>query len=331
MKKYIYVLVSLLFFNLQAFATDYSDAGNWVINQNNKQNTEFDVFYIYPTISKSDTELLFDWSKSKNNVFAHDFSNAQTCDFNSKKVRIFAPFVRQAELDTALADIDKMKTMKGDYHVSMASYGIDDTKEALKYYLKHYNNGRPYILFGHSQGAVDLLFAMKEIHLDNNFMAAYIIGHPNATKEELTFDGISPASGKDDLRVIITWNTQRKGAENKYFSTKNAYVINPLNWRTDEKSACRLRNLTSSFFDLEAKSKDKQIIRAHFITGAKIDKENGVLLVNLPKREEFDKYSKFAGEGVYHSFDVWAFSGAIAKNAEQRYKAYKKLYLKNNL
>lgn len=331
MKRFIYTLVCLLILNLQVFAVDYSDSKNWVINENDKQNTDFDVFYIYPTISRSDTELLFDWSNPKNSKFAYKFSKAQTSEFNQKKVRVFAPFIRQAELDTALADISKIKTMKGDYHVSMASYGIDDTKDALKYYLEHYNNGRPYILLGHSQGAVDLLFAMKDNQIDNNFLVAYLIGHPFATEDELTFDDIKPATGKDDLKVIVTWNSQRKGAENKYFSTENACVINPLNWRTDEKPACRLKNVTSSFFDLESESDTKYIIKAHFITGAKVDKKNGVLLVNLPNREEFNRYAQFAGEGVYHSFDVWTFSRAIAKNAELRYKKYKKLYLKNNL
>ena len=323
MKEIIYILIVAVVFNLQAFAVDYSKADNWVINQSNKKDTEFDVFYIYPTISRSKTELLFDWSKPHNRAFAYRFADAQTKEFDSKKVRIFAPFVRQLELDTALSEIERLKTIKDDYHLSMGAYGIEDTKNALKYYLKYYNNGKPYVLLGHSQGAVDLLYAMKEISLGKNFLVAYLIGHPYATEEELTFNGITPAKGRDDIGVIVSWNTQRKGAENKYFSTKNACVINPLNWRTDEKSACRFRNLTSTFLNLAAGQNDKQIIKAHFLTGAKVDKENGVLLVNLPNREEFSKYSQFAGEGVYHSFDVWTFSQAIAKNAEQRYNAYK--------
>lgn len=330
MKKLILlILITIFCNNLCAFAIDYSNDANWVLKENFKNtNKQFDVFYVYPTIFEGKPNELFDWSKPEYNEKAKSFTIAQTSGFADKNIRIFAPFVRQLELRSALNEIEKLSIPNFDYSKSAGKYGINDTKEALKYYLKNYNNGRPYILLGHSQGAIDLLVAMKEIPLGKNFLAAYLIGCPNPTKELLSVKGVNLAKGKSDLGVIIVWNTQGAGVENKYFSAKNGYVINPLNWRCDEKPASRFKNSVSRFWDENSKSKTKPYKKGYFITGAKIDNDNGVLLVNLKHNSKFDVYGQIGGKGVFHVVDIWLFSDELVKNAKHRYNVYKKL---NNL
>ena len=45
---------------------DYSDKSNWVIlNENTHESTEFDVFYIYPTLISDEKTALTDWSKNE--------------------------------------------------------------------------------------------------------------------------------------------------------------------------------------------------------------------------------------------------------------------------
>lgn len=317
-----FTLIILLLFTLctQVFAIDYSKSENWAINSNNKLNTEYDVFYIYPTLFKTDKKSLFDWNNPEYNQKAKKFSELQTSIFDSKKVRVFAPFVRQADLTSALDIIVELKKENFDYRLTYGKYGVDDTIDALKYYLENYNNGRPYILLGHSQGAVDLLYALKEVDVKDNFLAAYLIGCPNSTNEVLTFKNIKPATSKKDLGVIVVWNTQSANANNKFFATKNGYAINPLNWKTTDKKVCKFLNTTSEIYNIST----GKLQTKHFVTGAKIDKQNGVLLVDLKPNSTYDNFG-LMGKGVFHTSDVWLFSNAIRKNANTRYKEYKNL------
>ncbi|MCQ2753902.1 MAG: DUF3089 domain-containing protein [bacterium] len=320
MKRVIVCLIFFLLFIQICYATDYSNPINWVINSNTKENTEYDIFYIYPTIFATEKTALFDWSDEQNSKKAKKYANAQTSIFNQKETRVFAPFVRQLDFVSILSYIDELKSSSNiDYHKTNAKYGIQDTIDALNYYLEHYNQGRPFILLGHSQGAIDLLFAMKEVDLGKNFLAAYLIGCPNTSKEFLRAKDTKLAQRKNDLGVIITWNSQKENTTNNYFSTPNGYVINPLNWRTDEKPASRFRNSKSEFYNY---IDNTFTIKTHF-TGAKVDKKNGVLLVDMPTKSRYDTEGLF-GEGIYHTSDVWAFSNAISKNAEVRFRAYKK-------
>ncbi|MCQ2957636.1 MAG: DUF3089 domain-containing protein [Candidatus Gastranaerophilales bacterium] len=320
--KIFFIIIFLsLIFNFKVFAVDYSKQENWAINSYLQTNADYDVFYIYPTLFKSDKPATFDWSVEKDREKTKNFSNGQTNIFNRKKVRIFAPFVRQADIVSIIGEINSDFATDFDYNKGLTKYGIQDTADALTYYLKHYNNGKPYILFGDSQGSIDLLNAMKKVDLGENFLAAYLIGLPNAKYEKLTFKNIKPAQSRNDLGVIITFNTQNKNVENRHFLTPNAYVINPLNWRTDEKYASRFLNTTSKFYDY----KTKKFSRKHFLTGAKVDKKNGILLVNLPENSIYDAHA-IMGKGVFHATEVYLFSNAITKNAADRLKAYKELH-----
>ena len=58
-----------------------------------------------------------------------------------------------------------------------------DVLAAFDYYIKHYNNGRPFILAAHSQGSnilINLLAGYMKDHPDvySRMIAAYVIGYP---------------------------------------------------------------------------------------------------------------------------------------------------------
>ena len=57
-----------------------------------------------------------------------------------------------------------------------------DAKAAFEYYLKHYNNDKPFILAGHSQGANVLKYLLSEYmakhpEVYNRMIAAYAPGY----------------------------------------------------------------------------------------------------------------------------------------------------------
>jgi len=104
----------------------------------------------------------------------------------------------------------------------------EDVFSAFDYYLKNVNKGeRPFIIFGHSQGA----HLTKEVvtvmlgHPDyakyhKNLIAAYSIGY-SVTSSELAINSqLKFSQSKDDLGVVISYNStapsevESKGYEN---------------------------------------------------------------------------------------------------------------------
>jgi len=115
------------------------------------ENPPIDCFYVYPTISRdagmnSDLEA----GLEERTVAAVQFARfASLC-------RPFAPIYRQAtlaSLPAAFAGAD----MRG---ISALAYG--DVLAAWRHYLEHRNQGRPFVLIGHSQGSVHLIRLLAE-------------------------------------------------------------------------------------------------------------------------------------------------------------------------
>ena len=69
---------------------------------------------------------------------------------------IYAPYYRQDNLSS----VNREETIAG--------IPTTDATAAFDYYIKHYNNGRPFILVGHSQGS-DVM---------SNILSGYLKEHP---------------------------------------------------------------------------------------------------------------------------------------------------------
>ncbi len=297
---------------------DYSYPGNWVIQDTPVNGRSFDVFYIYPTLTADRSKPLMSWHDNLPVAAkATNFAIAQTALFHPD-ARIFAPYVRQQEYYRSI------DFLKGKNSGSGLEFGFLDTVNAFRYYMKHYNQGRPFVLLGHSQGAMDLYELLKrcpEISPDKGFAAAYLIGLPKKTAAQIKADfagrPIHPASGEKDTGVIIIWNTQNQEAENPLFAVPGGYCINPLNWRTDSEPADKNLNLCSVFYDFRTNS---SVTRKNFC-GAAVDPSRGVLIVDLPSDSEYDEHG-FMGKGVFHTKDIWFFAGNLHQNALTRVRIF---------
>ncbi len=302
---------------------DYSDNKNWVIlNENTHESTEFDVFYIYPTLISDEKTALTDWSKNEVHEKITDFAKAQTSIFKNK-ARIFAPFIRQLEYTRIISALAKENNRA---LLLQTKPGELDAIFAFKHYLKNYNNGRPYVLFGHSQGAMNLYNVLKfcpEITRTNGFAAAYLIGIPNLTLKKLERDfagrDIRAANSEDDTAVIVVWNTQTKDATSTMFTGKGSFVINPLNWKTDATFAYSSQNLGAVFYNFEEPDKSNRITKYSNYCGAVIDIEKGALIVDFPVNSFYDTYA-LMGNGICHCNDIWFFAENLAQNAANRVK-----------
>jgi len=300
-------------------AADYSRMENWVICEKDQAGT-WDIFYIYPTLTASEKTPLMDWSKPAVAKKTRGFAEAQTKGIFQSDARIFAPFVRQLEYNRCL---DALKAGVPPEETEMKQ-GIQDTAEAFDWYLRHCNGGRPFILLGHSQGALDLYCLLKDrrdISPEKGFAAAYLIGLPKITQDLFAKDfagrPITPAKRDDDIGVVIVWNTRAPGAEDPLFTGPGTLCINPLNWRTDADPAGPEENRGAVFYDYRT-GKTERVV--HFC-GAQADPAEGALIVNLPVRSKYDA-NGFMGAGVFHMNDIWFFAENLRFNANVRIQAW---------
>jgi hypothetical protein len=309
----------------EAGEPDYRKQENWVICEAEKPDTDFDVFYVYPTLFADKKQPLMRWKDNpKLCAKTLGFATAQTGIFGDK-ARVFAPFVRQLEYHRCLKELKLGRDwIDSDGIVP----GVLDTIAAFRYYLENFNQGRPYILAGHSQGAMDIYKMMRiaaTVRPDHGFIAAYLPGLPRLSREDIAIDfakrGLVPASGAEDLGVIIVWNTQAPGIDNPRFTGNKTFCINPLNWRTDATPADKTENVGAFFYDY----RNGSICTVPNFCGARIDTGRGALLVDLPVNSEYDAKG-FMGQGVFHMNDIWFFAGNIRENAKLRVKKWKEKY-----
>jgi len=304
---------------------DYRRQENWIVEESatNAADLPCDLFYIYPTLTANANDPLMNLSDEKVYHKTIGFSTAQIELF--RRFRPFAPYVRQLEYHRSMAYLRG----EADYEAYLA-IGMQDAVDAFRYYLEHWNQGRPYVLFGHSQGARNLYDVMKrcpEISESNGFVVAYLLGLPATTPERINADfagrGIGPATGERDLSVIAGWNTQTPDADSHVYSTPSGFVINPLNWRTDEVPGTSAENVGAVFYDYREVDPARRHARKPNFCGAVINRAKGVIEVDLPSNSIWDAHG-YVEMGVLHMNDFWFFAENVIANASVRVDAWLK-------
>ena len=319
-KLLLLVFVIGIFLPVKAAASeslDYSQQANWVIcEETNRENCEVDLFYVLPTIYADKDNAYMLWHDNKAIQAKALMFATQHTDIFSGYCRVFAPYYRQAEFRKALKEINLPIEKQ-----TFIRLGLDDVKNAFRYYMKHLNKGRPFILLGFSQGSVALLEVMKSEFADRNInaklVAAYLIGYPNMPKTFPQYPHLRTARKADDTGVIITYNSQAHGKVKSMFTgKKDIYCINPVNWRTDGKIAEKSEHKGSRFFDFKSgKPTDKK----SFVTSY-IDLDCGGLIVETAEKGKYD--SRSLGSGVYHMFDLNLFYYDLQANGKLRISAF---------
>lgn len=115
-------------------------------------NAPIDCFYVYPTISTDATPYSdMNPDPAELNVIAQQFARF------ASRCRVYAPAYRQV----TLAGLTRGLAPGGSAPLDRG-LGFDDVKDAWRYYLEHDNNGRGFVLIGHSQGAFVLAELMRQ-------------------------------------------------------------------------------------------------------------------------------------------------------------------------
>ena len=218
-----------------------------------------------------------------------------------------------------------MPTPGSDYPAIVNYISGFDATDALDYFLNNLNQGRPFILAGHSQGAATLIallenYMTKHPEALKRMVAAYPIGYA-VTKDFLDRTGFKFAEGATDTGVIVSWNTE--GPANVESKAKNCALspgdisINPINWKRDDTYAPVKENLGS--LTVEGK------LVTPGIADARVDTARGSVIVTTVDAKLYgipDDGKPLFGPESYHLHDYGFFYNNFKQNVADRVKAF---------
>lgn len=303
MKQHFAIMLALAcLFTGACTATKWADERNWYQSTQEVNDSLVDVFYFVSTEvleekdeAGRDLFLSLNTEEERKSLLA-EMEYAR--DMFGDSVNFFSPFYSQFTVSSMKQPTETWKAIRAE--------ASKDAAEAFRYYIKHKNHRRPFILVGFSQGSMHLVDVLKKMNKDiyQRMIAAYCLGY-RLSKEELEYPHIKPAQDKDANGVIVSFNSVSDTCAIWPLVSKGAAVCtNPINYRTDSEPA------TLIFQD------DTMTVS--------VEPTHNVLLV---KGENMDAYSfpplaDFCKPGNLHHWDLLFYRNAIRQNALRR--AYQK-------
>lgn len=298
---------------------DYSSAKMWY-STNQNPTAEVDVFYVTPTCVwdwVDSTEVVhhqMDVENSKQRA-AVDGSNVLASALFSKSCRFYSPYYRQITMESWM-----QPTVEIEARYKLAH---KDIVVAFDYYMKYLNQGRPFILAGHSQGAKAVLELLKHTLSEQQYqkmVAAYMFGFEVKQSDLDNHKILKPARDSLDCGVVVCYNSVSRPEAVSPLFKDNVVCINPINWHTDATQAAARENLGSVFF-----KEDKTADTLFYQVGAKISP--AIQTVIIDGLDDRDYYIPSIGQlfpkGNYHVQEINLYFLNLQKNIEQRIKAFK--------
>ena len=303
-------------------AIDYSQKSNWL--QIPEITKEFDTFYIYSTMYMGANEGDPDYATLDNAEMLDGLKieHAIKSSAFEESTNLFIPLYRQAGMKVAGESWKKT----GHIDEAVAGTPYTDITAALDYYFKNYNEGRPFVIAGHSQGSAILRFVLKDYFKKHpayyeRMVAAYAIGY-SITKDDLEANPhMKFATGETDTGVIISWHAE--GPKNAEVNAPSAVLlpngisINPLNWKRDDTYAPASMNLGSIVLDEKTGATEIRDIEGD----AQVNLARGTVITNA--KAVPNEMVEFAGPQSYHQDDYSIFYNNIKDNVAKRIAAYK--------
>ena len=302
-------------------APDYSKAKHWLSLP--AAFLPVDVFYLYPTA----------WSSTD--------PNPKVCRIDEPSMLEQAPlaFERQATAFQIVGNVYAPYYRQDNNSAVrrlevIAGIPTKDAVAAFKYYIKHFNNNRPFILVGHSQGATilsNLLAGYMKHHPDvySRMIAAYVIGHPITAAYLDANPHLKFAEGPDDTGVIISYNTEAPqiGGTNPVLYGLVGIAINPLIWTRDETLASNDTNLGSLLLNSDgsvARDANGNFIKMVPSADAQVDTTKGVVICSTVDPDVWSPGPPTTAypKGVFHTFDIPFYYYNLQANALNRVQQY---------
>jgi hypothetical protein len=272
--------------------------------KDNQSAARVDVFYLHPTVYLSGGP----WNGNLDDKNLNGKCDAcvmhQATPFNSC-AKVYAPRYRQAIL--------RSFTKGGIEGERALDTAYADIKKSFEYYLANYNNGRPIILAGHSQGAYHVARLMDDFFTGKELLKQLVVAYPigfNTQKNRYT--DIPVGDSASQTGCFVTWNTVAWGQDTTgaYTRYHGSACVNPLSWKQDAGVAESKLHLGAVPFDW--KKTEKNLLRT---------KIHGSLLWITFTDHSLKKGFYHLGTN-YHVSDVNLFYMNIRENAELRARTY---------
>lgn len=309
---------------------DYSDPAAWAVIPTDSPPGEeaqpaADVFYVHPT-TYTDT---VQWNASLETERALGAANtrviARQSGSFSECCRTFVPWYRQAS-SRAFAE----RNAGGDAAYARA---YADVLRAFDYFLAQGSGERPFILAGHSQGALHVQRILRERLAGSaeaeRLVAAYAIGVPMpGAAFEARLRELGPCERADSTHCVVAWSTFLEGTDVSAYRDYNSeriaaefgpaadrelLCVNPLTFDSARPAAP-----ASEHRGALPQSEDFLPEPVAASVSARCD--HGVLFVDV---EPALQLAPIAGTGNMHFHDMGLFYTDISDNAVERVDAWK--------
>ena len=302
-------------------SVDYSRKSSWY--RLPEITKDVDTFYIYSTMYFTVNEGDPDYAALDNAEVLENIAveHAIKSSVFEESTNLFIPYYRQASM--TLAGLTWKKTGSIEEAVSGIPYG--DITAALDYYFDNCNQGRPFVIAGHSQGSAILRLVLKRYFKEHperyrRMVAAYAIGY-SITKDDLEANPhMKFAAGETDTGVIISWHAE--GPKNAEVNAPNpamlpnGIAINPLNWKRDETYAPAGMNLGSIVMDGNTGATEIRDIGAD----AQVNLSRGSVVTHADAIP--NEMTELAGPESFHQDDYSIFYNNLKENVARRIAAY---------
>lgn len=286
---------------------DYGDSTMWYLTSDATADTGADVFYIPSTWE-------FDWWTA-DSLLCHyaDVHNpqhrahmaieqAKVAEYMAEGRRFYSPYYRHITLNT-------WATLNDDTIVRRyQALSLPDVQAAFHEYLTRFNQGRPFVLAGFSQGAKSVVELLKRMdgEVRSRLVAAYVLGYKVTPEDVAECPAIVPARDSADVGVTICYNSV---SDVRYVqplvSSPTVCCINPVNWRTDDTPAVLQDSITVTL------SVPHQVLVVQGFDASGYPPILGILNV-----------------GDYHGAEPWLYSDCLRRNMQLRVAEYMKKKLR---
>lgn len=305
---------------------NYANSSNW-LSLPAKTTKKVDVFYLGDTTYQKP-------NASAPNICAVNDAQMQAgakAKFSASATvfetiaNIYSPYYRQSDASVLLLPHDHQAAI-------IAGEPTHDGISAFDYYIKHLNQGRPFMLAGHSQGSnvtINLLaqYMKKNPDVYKRMIAAYVIGY-SVTPDYLSQNPeLKFAEGPDDTGVIISYNTESPTFQgNNPVVLPGAMAINPITWTRSETLATAAQNLggisvnpQTGYAVVDSAGNPVKVMN---YADAQVNTAKGVVICSTADPSQLAPGNEIVAKGIYHPFDYPFYYFDIRANAANRVARY---------
>ena len=234
-----------------------------------------DTFFLHPTSFMDPTTSK--WNAPLDDYLANFLTDVgqmqqQASAFNGAS-NVFAPRYRQCSMWSQSSEAQWNTWPGNPYNNSLLQQAMDiafsDVVHAFDHFLEHWNEARPIVLAGHSQGTMQLKRLISAIDAKEKYalvreriVAAYLIGNTVEVSEMPRW--LPLCVHPNQTRCYVSWNTLREGANATHWLAKlrgwdgphsvaghnkstaagvRAACVNPLSWTNSTSQAPKYLHL----------------------------------------------------------------------------------------